>query len=521
MVSTRSLAVEPNSSLLLSALYLNRHHHHYYFGRGNWNNDFYRPWWKNGGGRGYDPFCSYHRWHDGRNRDDWANNYRRDFDRFQQDFNRPGSKVAHANLITQADIRQRQQVGNVKLQQVSKVDFDRSRQQIDQFKDIRNARLEAEKQFKNFRPDGKVDFEALKNGQLGQNDRGPLEQARDGKPGKAVVTGDPGKLAGVDRDVIRNGGRKLQIGDAQQKPQGGSAAFKLPPVTRTTAKVPTGAGNATTGPRTIGNGQDNGPRQSRTLPSGTARNGSMNGMKLEDLQRQLRGNGDPSTAGNSRRSALPGNIEALPNGRPVGDAGASGDVIRGGRTLTPDRAGSGSNGVPEAFRSRGGVVRSEDLRRQLNLDGSPSFPQGQGRTMEGRARVEMPQNRLQTPGAISRPSEMQYRSRNLQVPGGGPSVQPRTNQGGQPRMNQGGGQPTFRSLPSGGGSQSRRSTPSFSGNGNSGGEVRSFRVPSGGGGGGGGGGHSMMRSRGGDGGGGATLRSSSGGGGGGRGRGRD
>ncbi|MBA4105728.1 MAG: hypothetical protein C0485_08215 [Pirellula sp.] len=507
-----------NSSLLLSALFLNRHHHHYYFGRGNWNNNgHYHPWWKNGGGRGYDPFCSYHRWHDGHNRDDWANNYRRDFDRFQQDFDRPGNKVHHANLVTQADIRQSQQIGNVKLQQVSKVDFDRSRQQIDQFKDIRNARLEAEKQFKDFRNDGKFAFDDLKNGQPGQNGRDAIDPARDGKPGKAIVSGDPSKLAGaVNRDVIRNGGRKLVIGDDQNA---GRAAFKLPAVARTTAKIPADGGNVAKGPQFTENGPGAGQRGDRTLPSGTVRNGSMNGMKFEDLQRQLRGGGDPPTVGNSRRTALPGGIEALPNGEANGGSNNS-DIIRNGRTLTP----SGPNGNPEAFRSRGGVVRSEDLRRQLNLDGSSSFPQGQGRTMQGRARIEMPQNQLQTPGTIARPPEMQYRSRNLQIPDGGRSF-------GQPRMNPGtGGQPSFQGLPGGSASRSLRSGPSFSGGGQpmmrseggggSGAESRSFRGSSFSG---GGGGQSMMRSQGGGGGGdsgGSAFRSSgvsnSGGGGGGR-----
>jgi hypothetical protein len=502
-----------NSSLLLSALFLNRHHHHYYFGHGNWNNnDHYHPWWKNGGGRGYDPFCSYHRWHDGHNRDDWANNFRRDFDHHQQEFNRPGNGPHRNQLVTQADLRQRQQIGQVKLQHVSKLDLDRSRQQIDQFKNIRDSRLQVENRLKEI-GDGKLTVDDFKNGKLSQQGREAFDRARDGQPGAAT---DPGKLAGVvDRDVIRNGGRKLEIGDDQNA---GRAAFKLPPVARTTAKVPADGGNAAKGPKFIGNGQGNGPTGDRTLPSGTARNGSMNGIKFEDLQQQLRG-GDAPANGNVRRETLPGVIEALPNGGVNGGSNNS-DIIRNGRTLTP----GGSNGNPEAFRSRGGVVRSEDLRRQLNLDGSSSFPQGQGRTMQGRARIEMPQNQLQTPGNITRPPEMQYRSRNLQVPGGGRSS-------GQPRMNPGsGGQPTFRGLPSGGGEpRSFQSLPSGGGQpmmrsqgGGSGAEMRSYRGPSGGG-----GGQPMMRSRGDSGGGSSAFRSSGGGGGGGegggggRGRGRD
>ncbi len=496
-----------NSSLLLSALFLNRHHHHYYFGHGNWNNNGnYRPWWKNGGGRGYDPFCSYHRWHDGRNRDDWANNYRRDFDRHQQEFNRPGNGPHRNQLVTQADLRQRQQIGQVKLQHVSKRDLDRSRQQIDQFKNIRDSRLQVQNRFKEM-GGGKLTVDDFKNGKLSQQGREAFDRARDGKPGATV---DPGKLAGVvDRDVIRNGGRKLEIGDDQNA---GRAAFNLPPVARTTAKVPADGGNAATGPKFIGNGQGDGQQGDRTLPGGTVRRSSMNGMKYEDLQRQLRGGGDPPTAGNVRRETRPGVIEALPNGGASGGANNGSEIIRSGRTLTP----GGPNGNPEAFRSRGGVVRSEDLRRQLNLDGSSSFPQGQGRTMPGRARIEMPQNQLRTPGTITRPPEMQYRSRNLQVPDGGRSS-------GQPRMTPGsGGQPNFQGVPRGGESRSFRSAPSFNGGGGGGqpmirsqggggggAEMRSFRGSSGGG--GGQGGQSMMRSQGGGGG---------NDGGGGRGRGR-
>lgn len=490
-----------NSSLLLSALFLNRHHHHYYFGHGHWHNDHYHPWWKNGGGRGYDPFCSYHRWHDGHNRDDWANNHRRDFDRHQQEVNRPGDGPHRNQLVTQADLRQRQQIGNAKLQQVSKLDLDRSQQQIDQFKTIRNARVQAENQLNEVRG-GKITFDDLKNGKLGQNGPDAIDRTRDGQRGTA---GEPGKVAGaVDRDVIRSGGRKLEIGDAQNA---GRAAFKLPPVARTTAKVPANSGNATQGPRVIGNGQPAG----RTLPGGTVRDGSMNGMKFEDLQRQVRGSGEPPTGGNSRRSALPGNIEALPSGSVVGERGSSGDIARGGRTLTP----GGASGNPEAFRSRGGVVRPEDLRRQLNLDGSSSFPQGQGRTMEGRARIEMPQNQLQTPGNNARPPQMQYRSRNLQVPDGGRSS-------GQPRMNPGsGGQPNFQGIPGGGESRSFRSAPSSKGGGGGGGSEMRRGSSSGGGGGG-----QSMRSQSGGGGGGSASRSSgggsgSGGGGKGGGRGRD
>ncbi|QDT72881.1 hypothetical protein [Lacipirellula limnantheis] len=505
-----------NSSLLLSALFLNRHHHHYYFGHGNWNNN-YRPWWQNGGGRGYDPFCSYHRWHDGRNRDDWANNYRRDFDRFQQDFNRPGNAPHRNQLVTQADIRQRQQIGDVKLQQVSKVDLDRSRQQIDQFKNIRDSRLQAQNHLHNV--GGNLNVDELKNRKFGQQGRQADDGNGDGRPGGAEGSG---KLAGlVDRDVIRSGGRKLEIGDSAT---GGNATFKLPPVTRTTAKVPTVGGNVAAGPRFVGrgqgsDGQSNAQGGNRSLSNGADHGRSMNGVKFEDLQRQLRRGDAPPMTGNGR-SSLPGGIDALPNRAVTGGANDRGDLFRSGRTLTPNGPGSDA----EASRSRGGVVRADDLRRQLNLDGSSAFPQGSGRTLEGRARVEMPQNRLPTPGNVSRPPEMQFRSRNLQVPGGDSSPgQPRTNQGSS-------GGPALRGLPSGGDTRSLRSSGAFNAAGGAGGgqpigrgpgsagtEMRSFRGSSFSG---GGAGLSMQRSHGSSSdGGGSAFRSGGGGGGGGVGRG--
>ena len=465
-----------NSGLLLSALYLNRHHHHYYYGRGGWNNGNYNPWWKNGGGRGYDPFCSYHRWHDGRNRDDWSNKYRQDFNRFQQDFNRPGNGGRRNDLLTQADLNRHQEIGNVKLRQVSKIDVDRSRQQISQFNNIRDARTQAEIRQRIAGADGKITFDDVKNAPDFSNERNRPNGRSDLASQRGQGADRGRETGGANREVLRGNAKQL---DGMAAAGSNKPSFKLPPVARTTAKVPTGDPAVR-----VDNGRGaatrNGSYAERMQPNGAFQGGQANGMKFEELQRHLRSRGPEGSATRGpdavRRAAA-----AQDNAK---RAAVSPEVIRNGRTLNPNSGGSASN--IEGFRTRESGGRTNDVRRQLNLDASSSFPQGSGRTMEGRARIEMPQNRLLTPGNISQPREMQYRSRNLQVPGSSSSS-------GQPRVREGGGQPSFRGMPSGGGG---------------GGEMRSSRGPSGGGGGG-----PSMRSSGG-GGGGSAFRGSSGGGGG-------
>jgi len=74
-----------NTALLWGSLYRHDRYFGYYFGRGGWNNNHFRPWWDRGRNwRGYDPLYAYHRWYDGRNRNDWHDQMRRDWDRGRQ-----------------------------------------------------------------------------------------------------------------------------------------------------------------------------------------------------------------------------------------------------------------------------------------------------------------------------------------------------------------------------------------------------------------------------------------------------
>jgi hypothetical protein len=173
---------------------------------------------------------------------------------------------------------------------------------------------------------------------------------------------------------------------------------------------------------------------------------------------------------------------------------------------SPNNTGGPSSGVEAGGPGRQVITG----RPQLDGQGNVQFRQVPSGRTEFRSgnRTEFPQG-----GNFNQ-------SRRIEIPqGGGQQFTPRNfnNSGG-------GGRPTFRSVPSGGESRSFRvpsggggggsSARSFSGGGGGGGRP-SFRVPSGGG----GGGQQMFRG-GGGGGGGNAFRGGGGGGGGGGGRGR-
>ncbi len=79
-----------DTGLLLASLFIDRNRGHYYYGRGRGRYGVGRRPWYEGYGRGryYDPLAAYHRWHDGRNRDDWY----RDFSRRWLDSDRDGDR---------------------------------------------------------------------------------------------------------------------------------------------------------------------------------------------------------------------------------------------------------------------------------------------------------------------------------------------------------------------------------------------------------------------------------------------
>lgn len=527
-----------DTGLLLSALFINRHHHHYYFGHGNWRHqDHFRPWWDNSGrGRGYDPFCSYHRWHDGRNRDDWSTGYRRDFNRYQQDYNRPDGRPHSTQLVSHVDVN-RQQIGATKIRHASPQDLQRSREQIDQFRNIRESRVTAENRFKEF-GDGKTPGGGFNRGRDGQrSDRGP-ELAGPGRgqtpgdrgPGNRgtrpvdLGNADGGKLAGAgERDIIRSGGRTLENNGPGGSPR---AAFKLPPVERTgggQAGGQVGVGNrptadatsrprfGTTGAETFerrpgGNSTpgiiraDNGPSG---RPVGDAsqfpgRDAGANASRGDMLRRQTlpgTGTGGPGASGTN-----PQRGDIIRNGGQSLNRGGGVDPLRGNDAA---RSGSG-NPLPRQIERGTSPFQQRGPSADSQLRSRSSFPQSQPGSFTPQQRSLGPQPRMSTPQGGG-----QFRS--MQAPNSSRSS-------GIPRMSPSGAGPSsFRGAPSGGPSGGGRAMHAPSGGGV---ETRSFRGPSGGGGNPGGG--AMMRSQGDGGGGGPARVGGPGGGGGGhRGRGRD
>jgi hypothetical protein len=509
-----------NSNLLLTALFFNRHHHHYYFGHGNWNHrDHYNAWWRTGGGRGYDPFYAYHRWHDGGNRNnDWADRYRRDFDRYRQDFDRPGGGGHRNRLITQADLQRHREIGNVRLTQTSQIDLDRSRQKIDQFRSIRDARLQADARLQEFGGAGrKLSLDDLRNGNLGA-DAANVPRNRDGRgPQRPDVAVDGRNLA-ADGERNRDRGRNV---DSDSLRNAGRTGFRLPPVERTTAKVPLDGAAGAAGTRLPQAGPSDG-RQSpgnRMLSNGAFRGGEANGISADDFRRQLRERGvnNPGAGaingGNANAGAGSGTIR---QGRPDGNRAVDGpDIIRGGRQLSPGGASDA-----DRVRSRGQAVGGDELRRQSS-QAPRQVPQTNSPSLQGRPRIDSSSSRVQAPNAAPARQLEQFRSRSVPSPStsrpssGAGRIEFGPGNSGQPAFRGGGNEGrSFRSAPSiGGGQPAVRSQGGGS-------ESRSFRGFSGGG--GGGSNQSMRSNR--DSGGGPPSRGGGGGGGrnngGGRGRGR-
>ena len=487
-----------NTALLLTALFLNDNHHHYYYGYGGWGNNFYRPWWSNnwGRGHGYDPFYSYHRWHDGRNRDDWHDHVRRDWDKDHQDWDkdrrdgdwdrdgdrngrggpRPDNIAGrpNANQLVQNvnEFRRGQagQAGSVKLRDLTpnetKVALDRTKD----WKQIREARVAAEAKAG---AGGAVNLG-------GGNAASDLVRGRGrggDRPGDGAGVNAGGNIAGQVGATGPGNAKRLRVDTPEGTPR---ATFRLPPVE-----------GATNAGAQVGGGVT--ADQSRRAAARTWQNGRANsqGGGAQTVPGTI-GAGNTLSTGNAGQ---PGNAgsQAIQRGR--------GQFEQGGNSQFQPRVTypGGGNGQ---FRQGGGTQVQQGQVQQGQVQ------QGNGPSIQGGGRIDVPQ------GSGSPGRGFRYNAGN--VGGQGP---PNIQGGGQPgsagipsgvqqrsfRVPSGGGGQRSFSAPSGGGGQ-----PAFRGNPSGGGGQRSIQVPSGGG----GGGQPAFRSSGGGGGGGQQFRSSGGGGGG-------
>jgi hypothetical protein len=513
-----------NSALLLTSLFINPYHSHYYYGYGGWGSNLYRPWWSWGwgGGRVYDPFYSYHRWHDGHNHNDWHDHVRRDWDRHHRDWDRGdwdrgdwdgdrdgrgrrpddfvGRRDADQLVRNVNELRGQQQFGSIRLRDLSERERQVAMDRAQNWQRIRQARSEAEA---NARTTGSV--------QLGEARPG-------GNRGRDRIDGNVGgNLSGQVGSTGPDGGRRPRV-DADGAPRG---SFRLPPVERSTiargragvdargqarVNVPGAQGDLADRVRR----GDVGREASQAIRSGDVNRDAIN--RRFNLPNGGQGN---VQVGPGNRQTLPGNVQSR-----IGDTGPR-------RIQVPQEGGAAD-----------AIRRNANQSRQRNDFAVP----GGGRTQvpDGSSRPGRSFRYEGNPGSQSRvisPDAIQQRSLRVPSGGGNRSIQIPSG-GGQRsiRIPSGGGQPRSMQIPSGGRGQSMRIPSGGSGQRSfsapsGGGGQRSFSAPSGGssfrgfsggggqpsfrGGGGGGGGQQMSRG----GGGGGRQQMSRGGGGGGRERG--
>jgi hypothetical protein len=311
-----------NSGLLLSALFINGNYHHYYYGYGNWwnggawgNNGFY-PWWAwNGRGHGYyDPFFAYHHWHDGRNRNDWVNNVRQDFNRHQQQFadhrgqfvngghnngpNRGGVNNQHFNRLVQPVDQIAKDNRNLVLKQVDRNEHKATVDHLRDWQRVRDARTVAEN---NAAKNGGVNItgggkagDLLHNGAGDHGDRGRNngDKVAGNAGGNAVVGG-----------ANAGGQTRLRV-DA---PSGPRSVMKLPPSknvidstnAKNNARVLAGAGS-----QGQGSPSQNRVNQTHQLDQPNQSN------QLNQAQNELRNRLNSRFSGNRASDGATGNAQA-------------------------------------------------------------------------------------------------------------------------------------------------------------------------------------------------------------------
>jgi hypothetical protein len=388
-----------NSALLLSALFINGNYHHYYYGYGNWwnggvwgNNGFY-PWWAwNSRGRGYDPFFAYHHWHDGRNRSDWVNNVRQDFNRHQQQFadhrgqfinagannggpNHGGHGNQHFNqLIKPADQLARDN-RNLVLKQLDPKERKVALDQVHDWQRMREARTAAENH-------------AAKNGGVSivgnQNAQDILRNGTRDRTGNQLA-GKLGADANAGAPAV-NGQPRLRV-DA---PNGPRAVFHLPPSKNVGAA---GGNQVATGAGQQGQGS---PNQNQVKQANQA--DQMQKLR-EQLNSRFGGNrgGDNSQVDSALRqfnrgvvqqpkaNGQPGGNPFVPRGFRAGDNGAttSGANAGGANSDRGNVTGGANNAAgPQVFRAARPQIDFTGPRPQFD-NGAAGQPSGDANPFRG------------------------------------------------------------------------------------------------------------------------------------------
>lgn len=495
-----------NASLLLGSLFFNDRYHGYYYGHGRWNNNHFHPWWDrgyNGRGRyghGYDPLWAYHRWHDGRNRNDWHDHMRRDWDpdRHHGDWahnGRPGGRPGGNNgpgpggpngrgpggpggggrpggsLIDDVDNIARNNPTQVRIQRLTDTQVRETTRQVADWTKLREARAQFDA---GGAGRGGLQLGGAGSGKVqtgGQRPGGPVQAGGGAAVGGNVQAG--GQTPGGGQVAV--GGQGSGRGNLGSPYEGRRSTFKLPQTDSNIGGAANGNvagaanGNAsarTTGPQGRGSWSGRGDGQVRTggpvvTPGASAGTGVSAGAPSGgNASAQSGANVVPrqftQPSGQTSRFQQPGNW----SGSQRWQGGTSGRVVTPG----PSNAGSGVSAAPTTGRPGWSYGSGGSGNSQFRSQGQPS----------GRGAV------------YSRPSQsFQGSGRQFQSSGGGGSPSVRGNY-----------QPPSRSNFNSGGGGGGRVQPSIRSSGGGGGGQSSFRSS----GGGGGGGQSAVRGGGGGGG---------------------
>ncbi len=411
-----------NASLLLGSLFFHDNYHSYYFGYGNWRNDHFHPWWDRGHfGRGYDPLWSYHRWHDGHNRNDWEDRMRRDWDHGRGDQwahdGRPGGRgdqgpgAGGGNrtgaggpggggpggpgngrpsnlLINNVNDLVRDNPTRVRVKPLSDVEVKATARQLTDWSKLRDARAK-------FDVGGGASAGGLR---LGGATGGQAQVGQQGAGGQVQA----GAQAPNGGQVAAGGqtGGQVRIGSPYE---GRRSTFKLP-------QTDSAIGGAVSGDGSTGQSQSprtwNGRADWQNRASGSAQvqaggaqvqaGGATNGQGNQQLSPSYRFNGNGSWQGSQSwqgRVATPGqsgdgNVgQAQPNtGRPNWSYGNGSSQFRfpgqGGGSTVQGQSGQsfqGFQGSPRQFQSSGGG--SSNLRGSYQPPARGNFSGGGGQAV--------------------------------------------------------------------------------------------------------------------------------------------
>ncbi|MCA9238252.1 MAG: YXWGXW repeat-containing protein, partial [Planctomycetales bacterium] len=367
-----------NTALLITNLFVNPYRSHYYYGGfgPSYANLGYYPWYAyhQRGPRYYDPLFAYHRWHDGRGRNDWYADLRQQYRRFD-DWDGPGDHHGgpgrHGNNAHSGNrggrgdlvLSDYQQLGKhgakIATRNVTPGERERIHANVDQWRDFTRRR---------------ANTETMAGAKTGPGSRGPKDRSsrERGDGGDAVADRGGNRGRGANVGPGSDGAGNDQ-GNRDERTRGRGNAGGTADAGSERSRGRNVAGNAQ------GNGNGNVSRDTRGRTGG--RNGATVGGATNDAV--AGSNNSPLPGQGQRRQAM-----RLPN-----DSGLNPNAT-GGRTNNNAQAGQGRGRNYGAVQAGQGPVRG-------NVQSGPGG-RGPGAVVPG-AGVTQESNRQQSTRSAYRP----------------------------------------------------------------------------------------------------------------------